>query len=163
MNTNSDGGSGGVEIYWDSFNPDISANPYSLYKRMRDEAPLYYNETHDFYAVSRFADVERCLGDHQAFSSARGDIFEIIKANIEVPSGMFIWEDPPEHTAYRSIVSRVFTPKRLRSSTDLIWEPPRRASSIRPTVRGPIPGIRSRSRRSARFISTGSSKRKIRA
>jgi cytochrome P450 len=113
MTTSKDAGSNGDAVYWDSFNPEISANPYSLYKRLRDEAPLYYNSEHDFYAVSRFADVERCLGNHQTFSSARGDIFEIIKANIEVPGGMFIWEDPPEHTAYRTIVSRVFSPRRM--------------------------------------------------
>jgi len=113
MSNNSEAGPGGKAIYWDSFNPEISANPYSLYKRLRDEAPLYYNKEHDFYAVSRFADVERCLADHQSFSSARGDIFEIIKANIDVPPGMFIWEDPPEHTAYRAVVSRVFTPRRM--------------------------------------------------
>jgi len=113
MDSSTKGSAGGETIYWDSFNPEISANPYALYRRLRDEAPLYYNTDHDFYALSRFADVESCLGDHQTYSSARGDIFEIIKANIEVPSGMFIWEDPPEHTAYRTIVSRVFTPKRM--------------------------------------------------
>lgn len=113
MNNDKETGVNGDAIYWDSFNPDISANPYALYKRLRDEAPLYYNKQHDFYAVSRFADVERCLADHQTFSSARGDIFEIIKADIDVPPGMFIWEDPPEHTAYRSVVSRVFTPRRM--------------------------------------------------
>ena len=100
-------------IYWDSFTPEISANPYMIYKRLRDEAPLYYNEEHDFYVVSRFADVEKCLADHETFSSARGDIYELIRANMEVPDGMFIWEDPPVHTSYRSIVSRVFTPRRM--------------------------------------------------
>jgi cytochrome P450 len=113
MTTNNDVRPSGDAVYWDSFNPEISANPYSIYKRLRDEVPLYYNKEHDFYAVSRFADVERCLADHQTFSSARGDIFEIIKANIEVPDGMFIWEDPPEHSVYRSIVARVFSPKRM--------------------------------------------------
>jgi len=102
-------------VYWDPYKPEISANPYSIYRRLRDEAPLYYNREHDFYAVSRFADVDSCLMDHGTFSSARSDILEFIKANAEVPKGMFIWEDPPLHTAYRNVVSRVFTPKRMNA------------------------------------------------
>ena len=102
-------------VNWDPYDPHISANPYPVYRRLRDERPLYYNEQYDFYAVSRFSDVESCLMDHQTFSSARSDILEFIKANAEVPKGMFIWEDPPQHTAYRNVVSRVFTPKRMNA------------------------------------------------
>lgn len=58
-----------------------------MFKRLRDEAPLYYNETHDFYAVSRFDDVNRALVDHGAFSSARGAVLEIIKAGVEITAG----------------------------------------------------------------------------
>jgi len=108
------------DVYWDPYKPDISANPYSIYRRLRDEAPLYYNKEYDFYAVSRFSDVDSCLMDHTTFSSARGDVLEFIKANAEVPKGMFIWEDPPLHTAYRNVVSRVFTPKRMNALEEQI-------------------------------------------
>ncbi len=101
-------------VYWDPYHPGIYPAPYPVYRRLREEAPLYYNEQYDFYAVSRFSDVERCLLDKEAFSSARSDVMEFIKAEeLEVPKGMFIWEDPPLHTAYRSVVSRVFTPRRM--------------------------------------------------
>src|SRR5690606_23606415 len=56
------------------------------------------------------------------FSSAKGDILELIKANMEVPRGMFIWEDPPRHTVYRGVVSRVFTPKRMNALESQIRE-----------------------------------------
>ena len=112
MATNNDTNASGA-VYWDPYRPDIAANPYPVYRRLRDEAPLYYNKEHDFYAVTRFADVDRCLVDTKTFSSARGDVLEFIKANMEIPPGMFIWEDPPEHTAYRNVVARVFTPKRM--------------------------------------------------
>jgi len=103
-----------ASVYWDPYNPEISYTPYPIYQRMREEAPLYYNAEYDFYAVSRFSDVERCLSDKEVFSSARSDVLEFIKAeDLEVPKGMFIWEDPPLHTVYRSVVSRVFTPKRM--------------------------------------------------
>lgn len=100
--------------YWDPYQPDIYYNPYPAYRRLREEAPLYYNEEYDFYAVSRFADVERGLSDREVFSSARSDVLEFLKSDeLEVPTSMFIWQDPPNHTAYRSVVSRVFTPKRM--------------------------------------------------
>ena len=51
----------GAEIYYDPYDFEIDADPYPVWKRMRDEAPLYYNETHDFFALSRFEDVERGL------------------------------------------------------------------------------------------------------
>jgi len=100
-------------VYWDPYNPEINANPYPIYQRLHAEAPLFYNEDLDFYLVSRFADVDRCLLDRETFSSARSDILEFIRQDIDIPPGMFIWEDPPSHTAYRSVVSRVFTPKRM--------------------------------------------------
>ena len=49
------------DVYYDPYNVEIVADPYPVYRRLRDEAPLYFNETHDFFAVSQFADVERGL------------------------------------------------------------------------------------------------------
>ncbi len=100
-------------VYWDPYNPEIWADPYPVFRRMREEAPLYYNAEHDFYAVSRFSDVERGYSDRETYSSARGAVLEYIKANIEIPYGLFIFEDPPVHTAHRGVLSRVFTPKRM--------------------------------------------------
>jgi cytochrome P450 len=86
-----------------------------VFRRLREESPLYYNEVHDFYAVSRYEDVERCLVDRETFSSARSSVLEFIKANVEMPSGVFIFEDPPLHTVHRSLMSRVFTPRRMNA------------------------------------------------
>src|SRR5437588_9201677 len=100
-------------VYYDPYDFDIDADPYPVFKRLRDEAPLYYNERYDFYAVSRYDDVERDLVDAKRFISGRGGILEIIKANIQLPSGTLIFEDPPAHTIHRSLLSRVFTPRRV--------------------------------------------------
>src|SRR3954451_12843668 len=89
---------------------------------MRDEAPLYYNEPYDFYAVTRFDDVERGLVDARRYISGRGGILELIKANIEIPSGTLIFEDPPVHTIHRSLLSRVFTPRRVSALEPKIRE-----------------------------------------
>ena len=103
----------GIEPYYDPYDFDIDADPYPIWKRLRDEAPLYFNEKYDFFAVSRYDDVERGLLEWKTYSSAKGSVLEIIKANIEMPPGMFIFEDPPDHDLHRGLLSRVFTPRRL--------------------------------------------------
>jgi cytochrome P450 len=101
------------DVYYDPYDVAIDADPYPVFRRLRDEAPLYYNEPHDFYAVSRFDDVERGLKDPETFISGRGGILELIKAGIEMPPGILIFEDPPTHTIHRRLLSRMFTPKRV--------------------------------------------------
>ncbi|HSW11884.1 MAG TPA: cytochrome P450 [Solimonas sp.] len=102
-------------VYYDPYKVEITANPYPVFRRLREEAPLYYNEEHDFYAVSRFEDVEKGLADKETYISGRGAIVEIIKANAEFPPGVLIFEDPPIHTAHRGLLARLFTPKRMVS------------------------------------------------
>ena len=104
----------GDELYYDPYDVEIDADPYPVYKRLRDEAPLYFNERLDFWGLSRFADVESALKDFRRFSSAKGDILEVVKADPTMPPGVFINEDPPEHTMHRALVSRAFTPGRMK-------------------------------------------------
>ena len=102
-----------TDVYYDPYDREIDADPYPVYARLREEVPLYYNDQHDFYAVSRFEDVQRGLVDRSIFSSARGSVLEFIKANIEIPPGIVIFEDPPLHDVHRGLLSRVFTPKKM--------------------------------------------------
>jgi len=101
------------DVYYDPYDVDIVADPYPLYRRMREEAPLYYNEPHDFYALSRYEDVERGLLNAATFISGKGGILELIRAGIELPPGVFIFEDPPAHTIHRRLMSRVFSPRNV--------------------------------------------------
>jgi cytochrome P450 len=101
------------DVYYDPYDVEIDTDPYPVWQRLRDEVPLYYNEQHDFFALSRFDDVERGLLDWETFSSARTDILELIKANIELPAGLILFEDPPIHDIHRGLLSRVFTPKKM--------------------------------------------------
>ena len=110
------------DVYYDPYDVDIDADPYPVFRRMREEAPLYYNEPHDFYALSRFADVERGLLDAKTFISGRGGIIELIRANIEMPSGVLIFEDPPVHTLHRRLLSRAFSPSRVAALEPQIRE-----------------------------------------
>jgi len=106
-----------TDIYYDPYDYEIDANPHPVWRRMRDEAPLYRNDRYDFFALSRFDDVEAAFKDHQTFSSAKSDILELIKTPMELPSGVFIFEDPPLHSAHRGILSRVFTPRKMLALT----------------------------------------------
>ncbi|HLX86932.1 MAG TPA: cytochrome P450 [Acidimicrobiales bacterium] len=101
------------DLYYDPYDVAINADPYPVYRRLREEAPLYYNEQHDFYALSRYDDVAAGLIDPQGYISGKGVILELIKADIDIPSGTLIFEDPPIHTVYRRLLSRVFTPRRV--------------------------------------------------
>jgi cytochrome P450 len=101
------------ELSYDPYTAINDPDPYPLYQRMRDEAPLYHNAEHDFYAVTRYADCEVGLRDAKRFISGRGGILELIKANIELPPGNLIFEDPPAHDVHRSLLARVFTPRRV--------------------------------------------------
>ena len=110
------------DVYYDPYDVEIDADPYPVFHRLREEAPLYYNEKHDFFAVSWFEDVERGLVDRNTFLSGRGGILELIKANIEMPLGTLIFEDPPVHTVHRQLLSRVFTPKKMNALEPQIRE-----------------------------------------
>jgi cytochrome P450 len=101
------------DVYYDPYDVGINADPYAVYRRLREEAPIYYNEPYDFYAVSRFDDVQRGLLDAQTFTSGRGAVLEVIKSDIAIPPGVLIFEDPPIHTLHRRLLSRAFTPRRV--------------------------------------------------
>ena len=100
------------DVYYDPYDFDIDADPYPVWKRLRDERPLYYNERYGFYALSRFDDVERCAIEWSTYISGRGTVIEIIKNGVDMP-GSIIFEDPPAHDLHRGILSRVFTPRRV--------------------------------------------------
>jgi len=100
-------------VNWDPYNPAYFADPYPVLRRLREEAPLYHNEQYGFYAVSRYDDCIAVLGNRDDFISKHGGVLEVMKEQIDVPSGMFIYEDPPLHTSHRRFFTKVFTPKHV--------------------------------------------------
>ena len=108
------------DVHFDPYDVELVADPYPMFARLRDEAPVYYNAEFDFYALSRFADVNKALIDVGTYSSARGVILELIKANLEIPPGMLIFEDPPIHDVHRKLLSRMFTPRKIAALEPLI-------------------------------------------
>jgi cytochrome P450 len=110
------------DIYYDPYDFEIDTDPYPVWRRLREERPLYYNERYDFYALSRFDDVERGLIEWKTYSSAKGTLLEIIKSGMEIPPGSIIFEDPPGHNLHRSLLSRVFTPRKMNAIEPKIRE-----------------------------------------
>jgi cytochrome P450 len=111
-------------VEFDPFSEEFFNDPYELYRRLRDEAPVYYSERYGFYALSRFADVLAAHRDWEGFSSAHGiELFLLSKDPEEIRSyRSIIMMDPPEHDTFRALVSRVFTPRAVNALEPMIRE-----------------------------------------
>lgn len=111
-----------ADIYYDPFDFAIDDNPYPVWARMREEAPLYYNDKYGFYALTRYSDVAQGLTDWQTYRSGRGTILEVILNGMDIPPGLVLFEDPPAHDVHRKMLSRVFTPRRMAAIEPLARE-----------------------------------------
>jgi cytochrome P450 len=98
-------------IYYDPYDYEIDADPHPMWRRMREDQPLYWNERYGFWALSRFEDVWNAYHDTTTFSSSHGVQLETLDKPIEHPSMIFM--DPPEHDRLRRLVNRAFTPRRV--------------------------------------------------
>ncbi len=101
------------EIYYDPYDFEIDTDPHPVWRRMRDEAPLYRNDRYEFWALSRYDDVAAGLVDWRTYSSARGTVLDFIRNDVEFPPGNILFEDPPLHDAHRALLARLFTPRRI--------------------------------------------------
>jgi cytochrome P450 len=110
----------GSDVYFDPYDVGINADPYPTYARLREEAPIYHNDRYDFWALARHEDVQKALANWQVFSSTRSDILDIMRAEIDLPQGVVMFEDPPVHTKHRGLLSRVFTPRRMAQLEDQV-------------------------------------------
>ncbi|MET8650890.1 cytochrome P450 [Nocardia aurea] len=102
-------------LEFDPHSESFFADPYPIYRRLRDQQPVYHNPTIGFWALSRYHDVTPAMKDFQTYSSARGITLEMV-LDPSPPSEtipMIIMMDPPEHTRMRKLVSKVFTPRAI--------------------------------------------------
>ncbi|CAN5551825.1 cytochrome P450 [soil metagenome] len=106
-------------LVFDPFSADFFNQPYDTYRRMRDEAPVYYSEQYDFYALTRHEDVAAALRDPGTFSSAKGITIDQVQSDEPLPPSL-IWMDPPDHRRFRGLVNKVFTPRAIRAQEDTV-------------------------------------------
>ena len=105
--------------YSDSFFDD----PYETYRWMRDEAPVYYSERWDFYALTRNADVVAAHRDWETFSSAYGVTLDALSMRHRFDElKMLILMDPPEHERLRKLVRQVFTKAAIANLEPLVTD-----------------------------------------
>ena len=92
----------------------VHEDPYPVYARLRAEAPLYYNEELDFWALSRHADVLAAFRDPARLSNRHGVSLDPAAYGPQAERFMsFLAMDPPRHTRMRALVSKAFTPRRV--------------------------------------------------
>jgi cytochrome P450 len=111
-------------VEFDPFSDEYFNDPTDVYRRLRDEAPVYHSEQYGFYALSRFADVVAAHRDWQAFSSAHGIDLNTLSRDPEMIRNFrsMIMMDPPEHDRLRALVSRVFTPRAVTGLEPMVRE-----------------------------------------
>ncbi len=109
-----------ADLRYNPYDSETILNPHPLFRRMREEAPLYFSEEFDFYAISRFNDIESTLLNRDVFISRKGVTLDMLKSGMEIPKGTVIFEDPPTHNIHRALLSRMFTPKGVASLEDRI-------------------------------------------
>jgi cytochrome P450 len=113
-----------IPVEFDPFSDEYFNDPTETYRRLRDEAPVYFNETYGFFALSRYADVVTAHKDWQTFSSAHGVDLSTLSKDPELIRSFrsIIMMDPPEHDRLRALVSRVFTPRAMTALEPMVRE-----------------------------------------
>jgi cytochrome P450 len=109
------------ELVFDPFSDEFYADPYTLFRRLRDETPVYYNEDLDFYALTRHEDVATAYKDFKTYSSTAGLDLAMVKSGQEAPK-MIVFMDPPEHGRMRGLLNKAFTPRAIQSQRATVTE-----------------------------------------
>lgn len=109
-------------VEFDPFSRDFFDDPSETYRRLLAEAPCFHSERYDFYALSRFADVTAASRDHRTFTSTHGLTYEMLTdPNFDLAGNRsLIMMDPPEHTRYRRLVGRSFSPRSIDEREPLV-------------------------------------------
>lgn len=101
-------------VVYDPYAYEIHEDPYPVYARLREEAPLYHNAELGFWALSRHADVMEGFRDYERFSNAQGVSLDPAASGPHAHRTMsFLAMDPPMHGRMRGLVSKGFTPRRV--------------------------------------------------
>jgi cytochrome P450 len=110
------------KVVFDPFSEEYFNGPWDIYRRMREETPVYYNEAEDFYALARHEDVAAAYKDFATYSSAYGLDLAMVRSGEPPPMKMIILMDPPEHRHMRSLVNKVFTPRAIEAMRPMVTE-----------------------------------------
>jgi cytochrome P450 len=114
---------GGPEAVLDPYDYDFHEDPYPYYKRLRDEAPLYHNAELGFWALSRHGDVHQGFRNSTTLSNREGVSLDPVSRGPHAAKTMsFLAMDDPAHLRLRTLVSKGFTPRRIRELEPRVTE-----------------------------------------
>ncbi len=100
-------------LVYDPYDYETFCDPYPIFARLREEAPVYHNDKLDFWLLTRHADVMAAHNDFARFSSTAGPTIEQMAP--EQTAALLIAKDPPEHRWHRKVIGKVFTPRRINA------------------------------------------------
>ncbi len=114
---------GDHELVLDPYDYDFHEDPYPYYRRLRDEAPLYRNDELNFWAVSRHHDVHQGFRNSTTLSNRDGVSLDPVSRGPHASKTMsFLAMDDPDHLRLRTLVSKGFTPRRIRELEPRVTE-----------------------------------------
>lgn len=112
-----------TQLVLDPYDYDFHEDPYPYYKRLRDHAPIYRNDDLDFWALTRHTDVHNGFRNSTALSNKLGVALDPISRTPEAYRTMsFLAMDDPGHLRLRTLVSKGFTPRRIRELESRVLE-----------------------------------------
>lgn len=100
----------------DILDPRLYDDPWETYRWLRENAPVYYDAKNDLYVVSRHEDVSAVSRDQELYSAGQG-----VRPNVPAVMSIISMDDP-EHTRQRRIISKGFTPRKVRELSDHMRE-----------------------------------------
>jgi cytochrome P450 len=109
------------KVDFDPFSKEFFDGAWDTYRRMQEEAPVYYNEQYDFYALTRHEDVAAGLKDFETYSSSYGIDLSMVRSGQKPPQSI-IFMDPPDHRHMRSLLNKVFTPRAIQAQRQMVIE-----------------------------------------
>jgi cytochrome P450 len=100
-----------LDVVYDPFSVQANEDPYPIYKRLRDECPVHYNDERQLWSLSRYEDIQAAARDWGTFTSTEGA--DLDDTGALIGEGDFLDTDPPRHDELRRVVREHFTPKAI--------------------------------------------------
>jgi cytochrome P450 len=116
---------------FDPYSPAVDADPFPLYRTLRDEYPCFWSEEAKLWILSRHGDIAAALSNWQTYSSARGNLMDELPGRAGATLGT---TDPPRHDRMRALIQHAFTKRNLEGM----------AEPVRQVVREAIADLRGR-------------------
>ena len=104
-----------MSFTFDPYSPAVDADPFALYKTLRDEHPCFWSEPAQMWVLSRYADIVSAGQNWQTYSSAKGNLMTELPDRAGATLGT---TDPPRHDRLRGLVQHAFMKRNLEALAD---------------------------------------------